>query len=53
MNFNHNDFIILKYNYLLEDVLGKDIEQTANTYNLNACTKALIKISKAELKQLR
>jgi hypothetical protein len=32
-------------------VLGNDIEQTLNTYNLNASNEALIKISKAELKQ--
>ncbi len=30
-----------------------DIDQTANTYNLNACNKVLIKTSKAKLKQLR
>jgi hypothetical protein len=33
--------------------LGNDIEQTANTYNLNVCNKVLIKTSKPnKLKQL-
>jgi hypothetical protein len=34
-------------------VPGNDIEQTANTYNLNTFNKVLIKTSKAKLKQLR
>jgi hypothetical protein len=35
-------------------LIGYNIEQAANTYyNLNACNKALIKISKAKLEQLR
>jgi hypothetical protein len=32
---------------------GSDIDQTANTYNLNACNKSMIKTSKSKLKQLR
>jgi hypothetical protein len=32
---------------------SKDIEQTANTYNLNAFNKALVKISKAILTKIR
>jgi hypothetical protein len=33
--------------------MGKDIDQTANTFNLNACNKALYKTSKAKHQQLR
>ncbi len=33
--------------------MGDDIDQTAKTYNLNAFNNALIKTSKAKLKQLR
>jgi hypothetical protein len=32
---------------------GNDAEQTANTCNINACNRALIKISKPILKQLK
>jgi hypothetical protein len=31
---------------------GSNIEQTANTYNMNTCNKGPIKTSKAKLKQL-
>jgi len=30
-------------------VSGNDIEQTANTYNLDACNKALFKLAKPNL----
>ncbi len=32
---------------------GNNIEQTANTYKLNTCNKALIKTSDAKYNQLR
>jgi hypothetical protein len=41
------------FNLVKRGVSGNAIEQTANTYNLNACSKALIKASKAKLLQLR
>ncbi len=31
---------------------GNNIDQTAHTYNINSCIEALIKTSKAKLKQL-
>ncbi len=33
----------------LNKISGNDIEQTANTYNLNPCNEALIKASKPNL----
>ena len=40
------------YPLKIKVLLGNDIDQTAKTYNLNAFNKALIKTSKAKLKQL-
>jgi hypothetical protein len=34
-------------------ILGNDIDQTANAYNLNTYNESLIKTSKAKLKRLR
>jgi hypothetical protein len=36
-----------------QNVLGNATEQTANTYKLNACNKALIKTSKPNVRHLR
>jgi len=38
--------------YSFNELLGNNIEQTANTYKLNDRNKALIKLAKAKLKQL-
>ncbi len=45
--------ILLFHLFLLSLSSGNNIDQTANTYNLNACNEALIKTSKAKPKQLR
>jgi len=45
--------ILLFHLFLLSLSSGNNIDQTDNTYNLNASNEALIKTSKAKPKQLR
>ncbi len=40
----------ITFQHFFKEVLGNDIEQTSNTYKLNACNKALIKTGKPNLR---